>query len=560
MAVFAAGCAPREQEKSVPKPMVVVGDIRGARSERVMFLVEAKNLPADATTIEWEMDLRLKGIGDVSIWPGDGLPLNSDLEIKRLEEGSARFLCRIEAPEGSTFTQETMEAAEVTFRTPPKMSSRRAIRIERPLVTTTAGEAFEMEVNAGTIAVSLISNPVTIFTFLAGVVALVFWMSTLPALGKFFTYLPPLIWMYFIPMICTTLGFTPDSSVFYSPFMSRIMLPAILVLLLIPSDVRAIAQLGIKAVIVMLIATLGIVVGALGSLALCTWIAPDAFPDDAWKGVAALSGSWIGGSPNMTAVIESIETPPSMIGPLIVVDTVLAYSWLGLLIALSGYQHRIDRFHKADSSVIDKISKRLEAEQKAHSRAPSVVDIALMLGIAFVVSQLCLFLGGPIYNFVDETLKLKVISEVVNSYGWAILLITAAGLGLSMTKVRHLDFCGASSIGYVGLYLLLTTYGARANLRAVLEVPQFFALGSVWLLIHIAFLYAGIRLTKAPLFLGATSSMANIGGTASAPVVAAAYNQSMAPVGLLMAILGSTLGTPLSLFVIATVGRAIQGG
>ncbi len=182
-----------------------------------------------------------------------------------------------------------------------------------------------------------------------------------------------------------------------------------------------------------------------------------------------------------------------------------------------------------------------------------------MIGVAFVASQICIYLGKPIYAFIDETLKLELISSVVSSYGWAILLITAVGLFLSTTKVRRLDYSGASSLGYTGLYLLLTCYGAQANFQAVLEVPVFFGIGFVWLIIHIIILYIGVRLTRSPLFLGATSSMANIGGTASAPVVAAAYNPSMAPVGLLMAILGGVLGTPLALFVIATFGKMIAG-
>ncbi len=552
------GEAPADEQPE-KQPVLAISDIRGGRGDRVSVPVEAANVPSGATAIEWTLDLRLEEIDEARIAPGGDLPLNSRLSLEKVEGDGPAFRGRVEAPRGGTL-EGGGEIASIIIQVPNRIVQRRTLAVENPRVTLADGSTQPMEKELGTIAVSVISDPATLFAFLTGIVALIFWLSTLKRFETFFRYLPPLIWMYFVPMVMTTFGITPDASPLYSPFMSRVILPAILVLLLIPSDIRSIIQLGPKAIAVMLFATAGIVTGALVSLTIFTKLTPGMLPEESWKGVAALSGSWIGGSPNMTAVIESVGTPPSMIGPLIVVDTVLAYSWLGLLIALSAYQKRIDHHHGADDRIIEDISNRLEAEQEAHSRAPGKADVAFMLAIAFVVSQACLFLGEPLYYFFNDVMNWTAFSEVVNSYGWAILLITAAGLAMSTTRVRHLDFCGASSLGYIGLYLLLTTYGARANLRAVFEVPQFFALGFVWLLIHIAFLYVGVRVTKAPIFLGATSSMANIGGTASAPVVAAAYNQSMAPVGLLMAILGSTMGTPLSLFVISTVGRAIEGG
>lgn len=402
----------------------------------------------------------------------------------------------------------------------------------------------------------LITEPAHLLAFLAGIVGLVFWLSTLRPFQTFFRYLPPLIWMYFLPMIATTMGITPDDSPLYSPVMSRILLPAVLVLLLIPSDIRGIAKLGPKAVLMMVAGTFGIVLGATVSF----WIFKDKLPEESWKAVAALSGSWIGGSPNMTAVIESLDMPKTLVAPIVIVDTVLAYSWLGLLIALSAYQRQIDKHHKADARVIDELAAHLEAEQATQSRAPRTGDIAMMVGLALVVSQICIWLGGPINLFFTKVLGFKQFGEVINAFGWGILLITAVGLALSTTPVRRLDFCGASAVGNVGLYLLLTSYGARANLNAILEAPMFVAMGAVWIAIHVAVLYAATRLLKAPIFLAATASMANIGGTASAPVVAAAYHPSMAPVGLLMAILGGVLGTPLALFVVAATCKAISQG
>lgn len=552
------GCSKSESKPAPTPPTLSIEDIRGGAGAKVTFPVKAQNLPKDTVAVEWNLDLRLRGVDTTSIRMGKAAPNNTRVSEERAANGAPGFHYRVEAEAGHTLSNG--EIATISFVAPNRIVGRKLIRMPQAWALEKGGTRIALEADTQTVGISLISNPVTLFAFLAGCVAIIFWLSEVKAFKGFFRYFPALIWTYFVPMLCTTVGITPDASPLYSPFMSRIILPAVLVLLLIPSDVKGISRLGLKAVGVMLCGTLGIVLGAIGSFALFVSLFPHSIPAEAWKGIAALSGSWIGGSTNMIAVLEALSAPPSIVGPLVVVDTVLAYSWLGLLIALSAYQRAVDKYHKADSRVVDEISQHIEAEHEAHARDPRVVDIALMIGAAFVVSQVCLWFGGPLDEFVKNTLHWHLIAGVINGFGWGILLITGVALLLSFTPLRKLDYCGASSLGYVGLYLLLTSYGARANLKAVLEVPIFFGIGFVWILIHIAVLYGGIRLFKAPLFLGATSSMANIGGTASAPVVAAAYNQSMAPVGLLMAILGGVLGTPLALFVVATACRAISGG
>lgn len=538
-------------------PTLYIPDVRGGAGAGVTFSVYAQNLPEETTSIEWTVDLNLDGIDAASIRPGGALPLNSFVESLADEATPPAFHLRVSAPEGETL--ESGEIALISFEAPDRIVGRKPIKVTTAVATLMSGETRALVPMTETIAISWLYAPRQLFAFLAAIVALVFWLSTLAPLQGFFRYFPPLIWMYFVPMLCTTFGITPDASVVYSPLMSSIVLPAILLLLLIPSDIRGIAQLGMKAVLMMLFASAGIVIGAIVSFGVIHAMSPGSLPDESWKGVAALAGSWIGGGVNMTSVVESLDTPRSLLGPMIVVDTVLAYSWLGLLIALSAYQGRIDKAHGADTRVISALSATLQVEQESHARTPKTIDIALMLGLAFGLSQICVWLGGPINDFFLNTLGFEFLKPVINAFGWAILLITAVGLLLSMTPVRKLDYCGASSLGYAGLYLLLTTYGARANLSAVTEVPIFFLMGLIWLIIHIAILYIGLRVLKAPLFLAATSSMANIGGTASAPVVAAAYHSSMAPVGLLMAILGGILGTPLALFVVAFACRAIAG-
>src|SRR5690606_35451510 len=212
---------------------------------------------------------------------------------------------------------------------------------------------------------------------------------------------------------------------------------------------------------------------------------PNSLPEGTWKGIAALSGSWIGGSPNMFAVIETLSTPASIIGPMVIVDTVCAYTWLGLLITLVPYQEKVDKRHSADTRAIEEKSARLRMEQQSNARAPRTADIAFMIGGAFVVSQACLWIGSEfVFPLFNDVLEWHWLTDFMNAFGWGILVITAAGLLLSMTRMRTLDYCGASSLGNVGLYLMLTGYGAQANLRAIMEVPVFFGIGVMWILIH----------------------------------------------------------------------------
>ena len=409
----------------------------------------------------------------------------------------------------------------------------------------------------------LFVEPPALLAFLAMLVAVIFGLARWKPLGGFFRYFPPLIWTYFLPMICSSLGIIPSSSDLYGPFMGRIVLPMILVLLLVPCDTRAILRLGPKAVGMMLIGTLGIVAGA----GLSFGLLHDKLPPDAWKGVAALAGSWIGGSPNMTAVVESVGTDPTLLGKLIIVDTVCAYTWLGVLVALTGVQDKINRITRADNTVIQELGAKLSKRHAERARPIKLFDFALMIGLGLAVSQLCLWAGGHVGDWVEEAEKTGGVwatielSEVLDGFGWGVLIITAVSVILSLTRMRNIDDAGATPIGYVGLYLLLTTFGARADLRNVTaEDAWLFALGVIWITTHVVILLAGLRLLRAPLFLGATASMANIGGTASAPVVAAAFHPSLAPVGLVMAILGSVIGTPVALLVIGKMCAAIAGG
>lgn len=373
----------------------------------------------------------------------------------------------------------------------------------------------------------LITDPTTIFIYLSGVVALVFRLGEVEKFKKFFHYVPPLIWCYFVPMISTSIGILPDTSPTYT-WITRYLLPFSLVLMLLSANLPAIMRLGKTALTMMLAGTVGIVIGAPISLAIFLKWAPEGI----WKGLGMLSGSWIGGTANMMAIAEGIGTPASMYGPVIVVDTVVGYGWMGIVIALASIQPKFDKWTGADRSVLDGVRDRLEKTAAARSRPITIIDITSMLGLGFVATYLFLKLGESLPN----------IGGIISSFTWTVIFVSIFGVGLSFTKISRLEDAGASKLGYAGLYLLLASVGGRADLKLILDAPVLVMIGIVWLMIHAAVLLTTAKIIKAPMFFFATGSQANVGGTASAPVVAEVYSRSMAPVGLMMAILGNIIG------------------
>ena len=374
----------------------------------------------------------------------------------------------------------------------------------------------------------LINDPMAVLAYLAAVLATIFWLSEKPRMEPVFRYLPPVIFAYFIPTISTTLGILPASSPVYD-WMTRYLLPLALLLLMITVDVRSIVKLGKTAVAMVTVGALGIVIGAQVSyLVFGRWL-----PEDAWTGFAALSGSWIGGTANMVAIAESVGTPEAIFAPVIVVDTVVGYGWMGVLLLFSAFQSKFDRWLKADLSAIEDTNRRL-AEVEAVRHPPTVADIAIIIGLGLSGAILSVLLGAKLPTLGDPT--------IISHTTWAVLIVVTGGLLLSFTPVRKLEEVGASRLGYVALYLMLTGIGAQGDLRAVLDAPAFFLAGMLWIGIHATVLIIAARLLKAPSFFIATGSMANIGGVGTAPIVAGLYHPAMAPVGLLMAVAGYILG------------------
>jgi uncharacterized membrane protein len=374
----------------------------------------------------------------------------------------------------------------------------------------------------------VIQDPMAVLAYLAAVLATIFWLSERPRLEGVFRYLPPVIFAYFVPTISTTLGILPATSPVYD-WMTRYLLPMALLLLMITVDVRSILKLGKTAAPMVVAGSLGIVLGAqVAYLVFGRWL-----PEEAWTGFAALSGSWIGGTANMVAIAESVGTPEEIFAPVIVVDTVVGYGWMGVLLLFSAFQPTFDRWLNADRSAIEDTNRRL-AEVEAVRHPSTIPDLAVILGLGLSGAIVSVILGQRMPTLGDPT--------IISHTTWAVLIVVTGGLLLSFTPVRKLEEVGASRMGYVALYLMLTGIGAQGDLRAVLDAPAFFLAGMLWIAIHAIVLIIAARLLRAPSFFIATGSMANIGGVGTAPIVAGIYHPAMAPVGLLMAVAGYILG------------------
>ena len=377
----------------------------------------------------------------------------------------------------------------------------------------------------------MIKDPNAIFIYIVSLIGLIHYLKSISALEKVFKYAPPIIWIYFLPMLSSGIGVIPTASPLYS-WTSKYLLPPALILLLLSSNIKILSTLGSKAIGTMLFGTLGIVLG--GPISLLVF--GSFLPEDAWMGLAALSGSWIGGSANMVAIGKSIGTSDNLFGNMIVIDTVVGYGWMGIVILISGHQKSIDKWNNADTRIVDDLNIKMSTEDS--KRPTSFNDLLTIVVVSLFLGLLSLELGKLIPD----------LGKVVTSFGWTIILVSLIGVSLSFTRLSDLNNAGASHVGNLFLYILLGTIGAKANITQIGDLPYYIAVGILWIFIHAIILFFGGRLLKAPMFLIATSSQANIGGVVSAPIIATVYKKSLAPVGLLMGVIGNIIGIYAGLF------------
>jgi len=382
---------------------------------------------------------------------------------------------------------------------------------------------------------NLISNPAGILSILTGIAALFFLLEH-QYRWRLFSFLPPLMFIYALPVILSNTGVIPSQSGVYDGI-RRYGLPFFLTILLLDVDVKGALRVMGRGVFVMLMGTLGVIVGApLAYLVVHRFLSPDA-----WKGYGALAGSWIGGTGNMAAVSEALDTPPDMFGLAVIADTVVYLVWLPLMLMSRNWAKGFARYsHVSGDRIHD-----MEVAADAVKTKDGVVAMRHVIYLGFLgalVTWIGVAGGGALANLLTEAIPPEVLERfpVVSGTSITVILVTTMAILLSYTPAHRIP--GSQPFAMAVLYLFVAVMGARASISGLGQAVPFVAGAFVWIFIHACFCLWGARLFKVDVHTAAIASAANIGGAASAPVVASYHNEKLVPVSILMALIGYAVG------------------
>lgn len=407
---------------------------------------------------------------------------------------------------------------------------------------------------------ALITNDATVMGLLALILGFVFHTSSSsnPFWQKFYKYVPALLMCYFLPSILNTFGIVDghESKVYHVA--SRYLLPSCLVLLIMSVDLKAILGLGPKALGMFLVGTTGIVIGGPIAILVVSTFAPEWVggqgPEAVWRGMTTVAGSWIGGGANQAAMKEIYEVGGDVFSAMVTVDVIVANVWMAVLLILAGNAKSIDAKTGADTTAIDSLKAKVEKYHAENARMPQLTNYMIMIGIGFGATGFAHFVADILTPFFQQYPELQRFS-FHSKFFWMIVTATLIGIILSFSRLRHVEAYGASKVGSSFLYVLVASIGLHMNILAIFEQPQLFIIGGIWMTVHAALMLTTAKLIRAPLFYMAVGSQANVGGAASAPVVASAFHPALAPVGVLLAVFGYAIGTFAAWF----CGQLMQG-
>ncbi|MBO0933679.1 DUF819 family protein [Fibrella aquatilis] len=373
--------------------------------------------------------------------------------------------------------------------------------------------------------------------------------SQRPFWQRFYEIVPTTLLCYFIPSLLNTAKLADLAAVdsLYT-VVTRVLLPCSLVLFTLGIDIGAFRRLGRTAVILFGASAVSIMLG--GPLAVWTLahVAPSLVggvgPDAVWRGLATLAGTWIGGGANQTALKEVFQPSNALFSAIVTVDVLVANLWLGVLLYGAARAPRIDRWLGADASAVDDVRQRVEAQKRAQPSEPATVtQLVQVLAVGFGATALATAIANPLAQYINTNLPVLSRFSLGTPFFWLVGLATAIGVGLSFTRLRRLENAGASTIATVLLYVMIATIGLKMNILAIADNPGLVLVALLWMAFHVGIMLLVCRLLRAPYFFLAVGSQACIGGPATAPIVAAAFHPALAPVGVLMAILGYAVGT-----------------
>lgn len=393
----------------------------------------------------------------------------------------------------------------------------------------------------------LISSPLGVLAVLIFVAAF-FFMLEQTTKAKLFQYIPPLLFIYATPVFLNNFGVIPSKSPVYSG-LSAFALPAFIVLMLIKVNVPAVIRVMGKGVLVMLMGTAGVIVGAV----VAYFIVHGSLSEDAWKGYGALAGSWIGGTANMAATAEMLGTSDEQFGLAIIADNVVYIVWLPLLLMSRDYADKFNRWARVPEDRIRSMDLAAEAHVEA-DRAPTMPQYLFIGAIAIGVTWIATAIAPNIAQWlagVNSSFETAFSATTVR-----ILLVTTIALLLSATPVSRLP--NTTALGTALIYIFVAGMGARASLSGLTEAPMFVLGAFIWIFIHGLFCVAGAWIFRVDIHSVAIASAANIGAAASAPIVAAHHRPNLVPASILMALLGYAMGNYLAPLT-AHLARAAAG-
>ena len=394
----------------------------------------------------------------------------------------------------------------------------------------------------------MISNDAVVFGILMVVLGFVFYTSNLKSSfwKKFYTFFPVILLCYFIPSLLNTTGIvSPEKSNLYF-VASRYLLPTSLVLLTLSVDLKEISKLGSKALIMFFTGTVGIIIGGPIAIIIVKNLFPNLVsinPEELARGMTTIAGSWIGGGANQTAMKEVFNVDGELFSKMVTVDVLVGNAWLAVLLIGVGKTVFIDKFLGADSSSIESVKEKIEKYNLSIARIPDLKELIYVLTIGFGITGISHLIADNIAPYLLNNFPTFEKYSLTSSFFWLIVIATTFGIILSFTRLRDLEGVGASKIGSIFIYILVATIGLQMNLFTVFDNPGLFLIGFIWISVHVILLFVVAIFIKAPYFFVAVGSQANVGGAASAPVVASAFHPSLAAVGVLLAVLGYAVGT-----------------
>lgn len=349
--------------------------------------------------------------------------------------------------------------------------------------------------------------------------------------AKFFKYVPAVVLCYLIAMLlCTLKVWDMDATKPAYSALKNSLTYAMIFAMLLRCDIRKVLKLGPKMLLGFFSATFTIIIGFI----LAFLLMKGKIGSDAWMGLGALCGSWIGGSGNMVAVQAALDISEADMGYALVIDSIDYSLWVMFLLWAIQLAPKFNKWTKADTSKLDEVSARLEEEAKLNTKPITFQSLILLLGCSFVVSSIATNVGAKLYaltNFSDKAT-------------WTVLFVTAVALIAAVTPLGKV--AGSNEVSNLLLYAVIGLLASRASLLELGEAPAWIATGFIVLGIHAVLMILICKLLKLDLFTAGVASLANIGGTASAPVLAGSYSGSLVPVGILMALMGYVVGTPLA--------------